>query len=88
MAMISTETMRKRLRITHSLMDGDIESNIEAARLDMCRVGIDAGKDDALTDKAVELYCKAQFDYLGKGDQFLKHYEGMRDAISMAEAYQ
>lgn len=56
--MISVEEVRKRMRITHAYMDDDIRSNMEAARLDMGRVGIDAGKDDALVDKAVELYCK------------------------------
>ena len=40
-----------------------------------------------MVDKAVELYCKAQFDYLGKGEQFLKNYEGLRDSMSMAEGY-
>ncbi len=85
--MITAEQVRKKMRISHSRMDDDIASNIEAARLDMGRVGIDPEADDALVDKAVELYCKAQFDYLGKGEQFLKNYEGLRDSISMAEGY-
>lgn len=86
--MISAEEIRKRMRITHAYMDDDIRSNMEAARLDMGRVGIDAEKDNALMDKAVELYCKAQFDYLGKGEQFRKNYEDLRNAMSMSEAYQ
>ena len=86
--MISVEEVRKRMRITHAYMDDDIRSNMEAARLDMSRVGIEAGKDDALMDKAVELYCKAEFDYLGKGDQFRKNYEDLRTAMSMSEVYQ
>lgn len=85
--MITTEQMRKKLRISHGKMDDDIAGNIEAARLDMSRVGIDVEKDNALMDKAMELYCKAQFDYLGKGEQFLKNYERARDAMSMAEEY-
>lgn len=85
--MITAEQVRKKMRISHSRMDDDITSNIEAARLDMGRVGIDPGADDALVDKAVELYCKAQFDYLGKGEQFLKNYERLRDSMSMAEGY-
>lgn len=85
--MITAEQVRKKMRISHSRMDDDIASNIEAARLDMGRVGIDPEADDALVDKAVELYCKAQFDYLGKGEQFQGHYERLRDAMSMAAEY-
>lgn len=85
--MLSAEEIRKKMRISHSHMDADIGSNMEAARLDMIRVGISAQKDDALTDKAVELYCKAQFDYLGKGEQFRENYERLRDAMSMASEY-
>ena len=85
--MITAEQVRKKMRISHCRMDDDIASDIEAARLDMGRVGIDPGADDALVDKAVELYCKAQFDYLGKGEQFQGHYERLRDAMSRAAEY-
>lgn len=85
--MISAEQIRKKLRISHAHMDEDIADNIAAARLDMGRVGISREADDALTDKAVELYCKAQFDYLGKGEQFQLSYESLRDAMSMTEEY-
>lgn len=85
--MISVEQMRMKMRISHSRLDQDIGSNIESARLDMGRVGVSPEKDDALTDKAVELYCKAQFDYLGKGEQFRENYERLRDAMSMSGEY-
>ena len=85
--MITAEQVRKKMRISHAHMDDDIGDNIAAARLDMGRVGIDPDRDDALTDKALELYCKAQFDYLGKGEQFQQHYERLRDAMSMAGEY-
>lgn len=85
--MISAERIRGKMRISHAHADNEIEDNMEAARLDMRRVGIDIRKDNALLDKATELYCKAQFDYLGKGEQFRKNYENLRDAMSMAEEY-
>ena len=85
--MISAEQIRKRMRIAHAFTDDEIESNIQAARHDMSRVGIDVGKDDALIDKALELYCKGQFNYLGKGEEFLKNYERTRDAMSMSRRY-
>lgn len=85
--MISTEQIRTKMRISHPRLDGDISSNIEAARLDMGRAGVSLEKDDALTDKAVELYCKAQMDYLDKGEQFRERYEALRDAMSMSGEY-
>ena len=85
--MITAEQVRKKMRISHAHVDDDIMDNIAAARLDMGRVGIDQDRDDALTDKAAELYCKAQFDYLGKGEQFQQNYERLRDAMSMAGEY-
>jgi len=85
--MISAEQIREKMRIAHTHADGDIADNIETARLDMSRVGINTQRDNALLDKAIELYCKAQFDYLGKGEQFLKNYEDLRDAISLSGEY-
>lgn len=86
--MISVMDVRKSMRISHNALDTDIDRNVEAARLDMSRVGIDTeSKDDALIDKAIELYCKAQFNYQGKGEQFLKNYEKLRDSMSLAGEY-
>lgn len=85
--MISAAEIRKSMRISHSALDNDIERDINAARLDMSRAGINESKDDALTDKAIELYCKAQFDYLGKGEQFQKNYEKLRDSMTLTEKY-
>ncbi len=85
--MISAESIRKKMRISHNKMDDEINDNIKAARLDMSRVGIDESKDNSLTDKAIELYCKAQFDYLGKGEQFQNNYEKLRDSMVLAGEY-
>lgn len=84
--MISAEIMRKRLRISHDKTDDEIKDNIKAARLDMSRAGVSDSKDNSLTDKAIELYCKAQFDYCGKGDQFQKNYEKLRDGLSLEQS--
>lgn len=85
--MISAETVRKSMRITHKLLDEEIKQNIDTALRDMSRVGVDAKKEDELIDKACELYCKAQFDYQGKGEQYQKNYEMLRDSMSLAEEY-
>lgn len=85
--MISVEDIRKSMRISHNASDGEISRDMDAARLDMNRAGIDEKKDNALIDKAIELYCKAQFDYLGKGEQFQKAYDKLIDSIALSEEY-
>lgn len=85
--MIKASDIRKSMRISHTDLDDDIQRNIDACLLDMKRVGINVLLDNALLDKAVELFCKAQFDYQGKGDQYLRNYENLRNAMSMSEVY-
>lgn len=84
--MINAENIRKSMRITHPHLDDEIERNINTALRDLRRVGIDNINND-LVDKACELYVKAQFDYQGKGDQFQKNYEALRDSMSLSEVF-
>lgn len=95
--------IRTALRISHTKLDDDIKSNIETALLDMKRLGIDTFKrdeegeivskdylpelKDVLVEKAVELYCKASFDFQGKGEQYQKSYEALRDSLSLSGEY-
>ena len=85
--MINAEDIRKSMRISHTSLDDEIQRNIDTCLLDMGRVGVDVKKESRLHDKACELYCKAQFDYLGKGEQFMKNYEKLRDSMSVSEEY-
>jgi len=80
------------MRIFHTMLDSDITSNIAACMLDLRRVGISAAlavetSPDALINKAAELYCKWQYDFNQKGEQFKKAYENLRDALSLCEDY-
>lgn len=86
------EKIKLAMRIFHNVIDSDIESNIDACMLDLQRVGVHNDSaiktsTDALICKAAELYCKWQYDYNGKGDQFRQAYENLRDAISLCESY-
>lgn len=85
--MISVSEVKKSMRINHNLLDDEIKRNIDTALLDMSRVGVSKEKDDNLVEKACELYCKAQYDYQGKGEQYMKNYESLRDGLSMAGDY-
>ena len=81
------EQIKLALRITHSALDDDIQRNIDSALLDLSRVGVNPNPDNTLVIKACELYCKMQYDFDGKGEQFSVHYEKLRDSLSRAEEY-
>ena len=87
------EKIRPALKFHTKAFDGEIIDNINAALLDLCRVGVDADpkKPERITDsliyKACELYCKWQFDFRGKGEQFRQNYESLRDAMSLCSKY-
>ena len=44
-------------------------------------------KEDALIWKAIELYCKAQADYEGKGQQYQTAYNNLRDSLALCGDY-
>lgn len=86
------ERIKIALRKHHTELDNDITTSIHACLLDMRRVGIAASvavetSEDALIYKAVELYCKWQYDFNGKGEKFEKAYNSLRDALSLCEDY-
>lgn len=37
--------------------------------------------------KAIEVYLKWQYDFMGKGEQYRRNYEALRTALSMSEGY-
>lgn len=85
--MVTTEEIRKSMRISHHEDDDEISNNIAACLADMKRIGVDTQKDSKLIDKACEIYCKAQFDFQGKGEKYNVAYEKLRDGMSMSEDY-
>lgn len=89
------KAIKGSMRIKHNALDESIRDDIETAIADMVRVGVNpysgkrksALKEDKLVTKAVELYCKGQADFMGKGDQFEASYEKLRDAMSLCGDY-
>ena len=64
------------------------------ALLELSRVGVDVTDiTNASTDanklilKACELYCKWQFNFMSKGEQFEKNFNALRDALSVTSQY-
>ena len=85
------DELKKALRLSHDKLDTDIKSNVDACILDLQRVGVKIPSADSdlnrLEMKAVELYIKWQYDYGGKGDQYRKNYETLRDSLSLSNGY-
>ena len=86
--------IKQALKITINAFDDDIESNIDTALLELGRVGVNVtGLTSASIDvnklilKACELYCKWQFNFMSKGEQFQSNFEQLRDALSVTSQY-
>ncbi|MEB3428868.1 head-tail connector protein [Citroniella saccharovorans] len=76
------------LRISHDLIDEDIEDNIEACKLDLKRVGIvKIDDEDPLIIKAIKLWCRYQYNFENEGDRYNKAYSMLRDALSLCGDY-
>lgn len=82
------EEIKLSMRISHDKLDTDIQRNIDTCLRDLARVGVDSSNEaDFMLRRACELFVKWQYDYCGKGEQYQKNYEALRDALSMSEEY-
>lgn len=80
--------VKENLRISGTALDDDLQDDIDAALMDLARVGIDVtDQSQPLIIKAVKLYCRWQQDYMGKGEQYCKAYTGLMQALSLAGDY-
>ena len=80
------EHIRKSMRISHESLDDEIQRNMDACKLAAKLAGVYL-TEDALSEKAYELYNKWQFDYLGKGVQFEEAYRKLKDAMALSGDY-
>lgn len=90
------EQLKTSLRISHNKLDDDLKANILACIEDLKKVGVtaieyDGNKDDFIGNelqlKAIELFIKWQYDFNGKGEQFRKNYESLRDSMALSNLY-
>lgn len=82
------EKIKLSLRISHTLLDDDIERNINACLLDLKRVGINnTDLTNPLIFKAVELYCKWNYDFCNKGERYEKAYMNLINSLSLCGDY-
>ncbi|MDF2985730.1 MAG: putative phage packaging-like protein [Eubacterium sp.] len=68
------EKARKRLRITTTSLDSDIQQLIDEALDDIKRIGIDTSTVTPLTEGAVLCYVKANFGNNPDRDKLMESY--------------
>ena len=85
-----TEKMRAALRIssTSEKITEEINDCIAACKMDLQDVGVKKlDETDALSIRAITLYCKAEFGYSDKSEQFWKSYECLKTHLSLSSEY-
>lgn len=91
MATKLTEKMRDALRISSKAeaITNEIKDCIEACKRDLQQAGVNnVDEADALIIRAITIYCKAEFGYSDKAEQFRASYESLKTALSLMEEYQ
>ena len=84
------EKVKPALRVKSAAFDGEIEGLIAACLSDLRIAGINTAltcKRKALIERAVILYCKANFGYFEGGDRYAKAYEELKIRLSLAGEY-
>lgn len=90
MATVLTEKMRNAIRISSKAepITEEINDCIEACKRDLQQVGVaNLDESDALIIQAIKLYCKAEFGYSEKSQQFRQSYESLKVALSLMDEY-
>lgn len=91
MATKLTETIRAALRISSKAepITAEINDCIEACKRDLQQVGVNnLDESDALIKRAITIYCKAEFGFSEKAQQFRQSYDSLKVALSLMEEYQ
>lgn len=78
--------------IATTRLDGEIDSCISAAALDMREAGIAIGVTDTealdpLLKQAVKLYARAYFNYQGMSERWERAYKATRNTMALSGNY-
>ncbi len=85
-----TEKVRDALRISSkgTAITEDINDSIEACKKDLAAVGVKRiEEDDALIVRAIKLFCRAEFNFNGKAEQYRQSYELQKMSLSLDSDY-
>ena len=85
-----TDDIRNALRISSKAeaITKDIEDSIVACKLDLKSAGVvNIDEKDALIIRAIKLFCRADFNFNGKGEQYRESYEMQKLSLSLDSDY-
>lgn len=81
--------IKKDLRISHTVLDEDIQADIDSCLADLKLCGIQMPDPaDPIIFNAVKLYCRSLYtDDTEKGAEYLRRYESLKGSLQLAEGY-
>ena len=91
------EKVKKALRQSGKAFDDEITDLIAAAAADLRLVGINVPKeygssgttpDDPLLNRAIVLYCKANFGHFDEAGNYRQAYDYLKCSLSLYDDYQ
>lgn len=86
------DAVKKRLRISSSAFDDEVQDLIDAAKADLVLSGVEETKiidTDPLIKRAVVVYCKAHFGWNNPdADRLQRSYEMLKEHLALAGDYQ
>lgn len=87
--MTTLEKIKLSLRISHSKLDEDIQSDIDACLADLRVCGVVyADESDPLMFNALKLYLRSMYtDDTAKGAEYLRRYDALKACLMNAEGY-
>lgn len=86
--LINTVKNSMMITSTNKVIEGNIESCINACKLDLRLAGVNKVNDtDALTIQALIFYTKANMNYNYLGERFQKAYEALKNSMALSGDY-
>lgn len=89
MALDTLTKIKQAIRRSHSKLDEDLQSDIDACLADLRACGVVyADETDPLIYNAVKLWCKSlDAEDPDKSAEYLRRYEALKSCLQMAEGY-
>ena len=83
------DKVKLALRVSGTVFDLEIQDLIDAAKLDLQISGVvKIDEEDALIQRAIIVYCKANFGYdNNEAERFQKSYDMLKQHLSLAGDY-
>ena len=76
------------LRLKSTAFGDEIQTLIDACKIDLRLAGVNRlDESDPLVERAIILYCKANFGFADKQERFERAYESLKIAMSLSGEY-